>query len=58
MIKNDKDFFDQGLDEIQVLKYLNAGNEVDRYHILRLIDYFYFKEHLIIVTEVSAILGF
>eukprot|EP00930_Biecheleria_cincta_P040488 TRINITY_DN27739_c0_g2_i2.p1 TRINITY_DN27739_c0_g2~~TRINITY_DN27739_c0_g2_i2.p1 ORF type:complete len:762 (-),score=146.64 TRINITY_DN27739_c0_g2_i2:179-2464(-) len=51
IIKNDKDFFDQSLDEIKLLKYINVNGDVDRNSVLRLYDHFYHKEHLIIVTE-------
>jgi serine/threonine protein kinase len=51
VIKNNKDFLDQSLDEIKLLRYLNAAGDVDAHHILRLYDYFYFKEHLFISTE-------
>lgn len=51
VIKNDKDFFDQSLDEIKLLKLLNANCNPEEKHILRILDYFYHKEHLIIVTE-------
>ncbi|CAK9072703.1 Probable serine/threonine-protein kinase dyrk2 (Dual specificity tyrosine-phosphorylation-regulated kinase 2), partial [Durusdinium trenchii] len=51
IIKNDKDFFDQSLDEIKLLKYINVNGNVDHNHVLRLYDHFYHKEHLIIVTE-------
>ena len=51
VIKNNKDFLDQSLDEIKLLRYLNAAGDVDKHHILRLYDYFYFKEHLFISTE-------
>ena len=51
VIKNNKDFFDQSMDEIKLLRYLNAAGNVDEHHILRLYDYFYFKEHLFVVTE-------
>jgi len=51
IIKNDKDFFDQSLDEIKLLKYINVNGEVDENCVLRLYDHFYHKEHLIIVTE-------
>eukprot|EP00440_Ansanella_granifera_P034424 gb/GFBE01037343.1/.p1 GENE.gb/GFBE01037343.1/~~gb/GFBE01037343.1/.p1 ORF type:complete len:304 (+),score=57.12 gb/GFBE01037343.1/:1-912(+) len=52
IIKNNKDFFDQSLDEIKLLKLINANTDnVDDKHCLALIDYFYHKEHLIIVTE-------
>ena len=52
VVKNNKDYFDQSLDEIKLLTVLNlpeGPNSQD--HILRLFDYFYFKEHLIISTE-------
>ncbi|CAE8609772.1 unnamed protein product [Polarella glacialis] len=51
IIKNDKDFFDQSLDEIKLLKYINVNGDVDSTNVLRLFDHFYHKEHLIIVTE-------
>ncbi|CAN6478879.1 unnamed protein product [Victoria cruziana] len=51
IIKNNKDFFDQSLDEIKLLKFVNKHDPGDRYHILRLYDYFYYREHLLIVCE-------
>ncbi|KAI9072465.1 hypothetical protein K1719_045577 [Acacia pycnantha] len=44
-------FFDQSLDEIKLLKLVNKHDPADRFHILRLYDYFYNQEHLFIVTE-------
>lgn len=43
IIKNDKDFFDQSLDEIKLLKFVNKYDPGDERHILRLYDYFYFQ---------------
>ncbi|KAL2633889.1 hypothetical protein R1flu_005368 [Riccia fluitans] len=51
IIKNNKDFFDQSLDEIKLLKYINKHDPGDKYHVLRLYDYFYHREHLFIVCE-------
>lgn len=51
VVKNNKDFFDQSLDEIKILRYVNAADPGDEHGILRLYDYFYFREHLILVTE-------
>lgn len=51
IIKNDKDFFDQSLDEIKLLKLVNKHDPADQCHILRLYDYFYHQEHLFIVCE-------
>ncbi|KAJ6812454.1 putative serine/threonine-protein kinase PKH2 isoform X1 [Iris pallida] len=51
IIKNDKDFFDQSLDEIKLLKFVNKYDPADECHILRLYDYFYHQEHLFIVCE-------
>ena len=41
IIKNDKDFFDQSLDEIKLLKFVNKYDPSDEHHVLRLYDYFY-----------------
>ncbi|XP_057476831.1 uncharacterized protein LOC130764545 [Actinidia eriantha] len=51
IINNDKDFFDQSLDEIKLLKFVNKHDPGDERHILRLYDYFYYQEHLFIVCE-------
>ncbi|GMH16096.1 hypothetical protein Nepgr_017937 [Nepenthes gracilis] len=51
IIKNNKDFFDQSLDEIKLLKFINKHDPADKHHILRLYDYFYYREHLLIVCE-------
>ena len=51
IIKNSKDFFDQSLDEIKLLKLLNRADPADEHNVLRLYDYFYHREHLFIVTE-------
>uniref|UniRef100_A0A7N0VGY7 Protein kinase domain-containing protein n=1 Tax=Kalanchoe fedtschenkoi TaxID=63787 RepID=A0A7N0VGY7_KALFE len=51
VIKNNKDFFDQSLDEIKLLKFVNKNDPADKHHILRVYDYFYYREHLLIVCE-------
>lgn len=51
IIKNNKDYFDQGLDEVKLLQYVNAADPGDEAGLLRLHDFFYFKEHLVLVTE-------
>ena len=51
IIKNSKDFFDQSLDEIKLLKLLNRADPADEHNLLRLYDFFYHREHLFIVTE-------
>mmetsp|Transcript_1923 Transcript_1923/g.4119 ORF Transcript_1923/g.4119 Transcript_1923/m.4119 type:complete len:1435 (-) Transcript_1923:42-4346(-) len=51
VIKNSKDFFDQSLDEIKILQKLNESGDCDSHKIVKMMEFFYFKEHLIIVTE-------
>lgn len=51
VIKNNKDFFDQSIDEIKLLQYINTHGDADEHHVLRLVDFFYYKEHLFIVSE-------
>lgn len=51
IIKNEKDYFDQSLDEIKLLQLINHNGNVDEKHVLKFHDCFYFKEHLFIVTE-------
>ncbi len=51
IIENNKDYFDQSLDEIKILRYINANGDCDEHNILKLHDFFYYTEHLILVTE-------
>lgn len=51
VIENNKDYFDQSIDEIKLLTYINVNGDVDQNNVLRVFDYFYHKEHLFIVTE-------
>lgn len=51
VIKNTKDFFDQSLDEIKVLELLRQTGECEEKNIVEMRSFFYYKEHLIIVTE-------
>ncbi len=51
IIENNKDYFDQSIDEVKILRYVNANGDSDEYNVLKLHDFFYYKEHLILVTE-------
>jgi dual specificity tyrosine-phosphorylation-regulated kinase 2/3/4 len=51
VIKNTKDFFDQSLDEIKILELLRQTGKNQENHILEMKCFFYYREHLIIVTE-------
>ena len=51
VIKEGKDFFDQSLDEIKLLQYINRHGDSEKQCFLRLVDFFYHKEHLFIVSE-------
>ena len=52
IIENNKDYFDQSIDEIKLLRYIkNNCEDCDRENIIKVIDFFYHKEHLFIVTE-------
>eukprot|EP00884_Botryococcus_braunii_P011930 jgi/Botrbrau1/20738/Bobra.0058s0066.1 len=49
--RNNKDYLDQSLDEIKLLKHVNEADPNDEYGMLRLFDFFYYKEHLFLVCE-------
>lgn len=52
IIENNKDYFDQSIDEIKLLRFITANcDDLDTKNLLKVIDYFYHKEHLFIVTE-------
>eukprot|EP00796_Vickermania_ingenoplastis_P009000 gene9000-6318_t len=54
IIHNSKDFFDQSLDEIRLLRLLNQHKDPDEAHVIRLLDVFYYKEHCMLVTELLS----
>lgn len=53
IIENNKDYLDQSIDEIKVLRYINSNcnNNPERHNIFHYRDSFYYKEHLFLVTE-------
>ena len=51
IIENNKDYFDQSVDEIKLLRYIDLNGNVDEKNVLKFHDFFYHKEHLFIVTE-------
>jgi serine/threonine protein kinase len=52
IIHNNKEYFDQSIDEIKLLRFINANGDPDQKNFLKLYDYFYHKEHLFIVAEI------
>lgn len=51
IIENNKDYMDQSIDEIKLLRYINCNGDPDEKNVLKIYDYFYHKEHLFLVTE-------
>jgi len=51
VLRNDKDCVDQGLGEVRLLARIAAADAEGEQPLVRLLDYFYYKEHLLIVTE-------
>ena len=43
VLQNNKDYFDQSLDEIKLLRFVNEADPADEHNLLRLYDYFYYK---------------
>ena len=42
-VQNNKDYFDQSLDEVKLLRAINAADPHDAHGILRLYDFFYYR---------------
>ena len=51
IIRNNKDFVDLSLGEIKLLRHINEHDPHDENHTLRMLDFFYHREHLFIVSE-------
>ena len=39
IVRNNKDFIDQSLGEVKLLRYLNANDPHDQMHVVRMLDY-------------------
>lgn len=55
IIRNQKKFQYQAGMELKILKYLNYHDKLDQNNIIRVHDYFIFREHLIISFELLSI---
>ncbi|KAI9304494.1 kinase-like domain-containing protein [Cunninghamella echinulata] len=51
LIRNKKRFHAQALTEIKILKNLIEWDPEDKYHNIRMLDYFYFRHHLCVAFE-------
>jgi len=51
ILKNTKDTFDAGLGEVRVLAMLAKADPHNEHALLRMLDFFYYREHLFIVSE-------
>lgn len=50
MILNNKEYVDQALDELKLLKYIKANCDPDEACLIKMHDFFYHREHLMILT--------
>ncbi|OEH75687.1 hypothetical protein cyc_02969 [Cyclospora cayetanensis] len=51
VMKNEKEYLDQSLDEVAVLRLLRENGDPDAFRFLRLLDCLYFRGHVVLVTE-------
>ena len=50
VIENNKDCYDQSIEEIK-LRYINNNRNAYQIYIIKMYDFFYHKEHLFLVAE-------
>ncbi|KAH0573622.1 Kinase, CMGC DYRK [Spironucleus salmonicida] len=51
IIKNDKEFLDQALDEIHLLELIKELDPEEKLGVITIQDYFYYREHLLLVFD-------
>jgi serine/threonine protein kinase len=54
VIKNKKKFHEQALIEIKVLKHLNKKDPEEAFNVVRMLNHFQFRDHVVIVFELEA----
>ena len=56
VIKNQRAYFNQSVNEVEILNLLNSSHDVnDSHHIVRMLDSFVFRKHLCVVTELLSL---
>ena len=55
IIRNKKRFHHQALIEVKILDHLSANDTEDQYNIIKIQEYFYFRNHLCITFELLSI---
>ncbi|KAI9319056.1 kinase-like domain-containing protein [Dichotomocladium elegans] len=55
LIRNKKRFHAQAMTEVKILKKLVEWDPEDRFHNIRMLDYFYFRNHLCVAFECLSI---
>ncbi len=51
IVANNKDYFDQSMDEIKLLKLIKANCDPDAHYLLNFKSAIYYKEHLLLQTD-------
>jgi len=54
IIRNKKKFHEQALVEVKILKQLRGNDREDKYNVVRMIDHFLFRQHMVIVFELHG----
>ena len=54
IIEGNKTFFDQSIEEIKMIKLISNNFNLEEKNLLRMFDFFYCREHLVIVTELLS----
>ena len=54
IIDGNKTFFDQSIEEIKMMRLISRNFSLDEKFLLKMHDYFYCREHLVIVTELLS----
>ena len=53
ILRNDKETFDAGLSEVRILAMIAKADPDNERALLRLLDFFYYREHLFIISELQ-----
>lgn len=54
IIDGNKTYFDQSIEEVKMIRMISKNCELDKKNLLKMFDFFYCREHLVIVTELLS----
>lgn len=58
IIRSKKRFYHQATVEVKILKYITDNDPADRYNMIKMLDYFIFRKHIVLFTPLLSLVHY